>query len=83
MPRLNHKRGTELPQTKLDADAILMIRRAAAERERLRQDITDRLSNEALAKQLGVHHRTIEKVLSYETGRHIRDMTSNSARGTR
>lgn len=61
------KRGADLPQTKLTADAIAEIRQAAIDRDRLRREITDRLSNAALAKKFGVHHRTIEKVISFET----------------
>lgn len=56
-------RGQELPQTKLLDLDIVSIRSAAKQRENL--------SNEALAKQFGVHVRTIEKALSYETGSHI------------
>ena len=69
--RLNAKRGMELGQTKLPPVAIADIRAAAVERERLRKEITERLSNKALAKKWGVHHRTVEKVLSYETARHL------------
>ena len=65
------KHGMDLPQTKLPPGAIRRIREAAEERARLRRDISDRLGNAALARQWGVHVRTIEKVLSYETGRHV------------
>jgi hypothetical protein len=64
-------RGQELPQTKLLDLDIVSIRSAAKQRENLRKHIRDNLSNEALAKQYGVHVRTIEKALSYETGSHI------------
>ncbi len=69
--RITAKRGMELSWTKLPPVAIADIRKAAVERERLRKEITDRLSNKALAKKWGVHHRTVEKVLSYETARHL------------
>ena len=69
--RITAKRGMELSWTKLPPGAIADIRAAAVERERLRKEITDRLSNKALAKKWGVHHRTVEKVLSYETARHL------------
>lgn len=65
------KRGMDLPQTKLPPKAIKMIREAAVIREKMRKEITEKYSNAALAKQWGVHPRTIEKVLSYETGKHI------------
>jgi hypothetical protein len=61
------KRGQELPQTKLLALDVAAIRSAVKQRENLRKYIKENLSNEALAKQFGVHHRTIEKAISYET----------------
>lgn len=47
------------------------IRSAARQREALRKHIRDNLSNDALARQFGVHVRTIEKVLQSETWSHI------------
>ena len=70
--RINAKRGMDLPQTKLPTVAIIDIRKAAETREQLRREITEKYSNEALARKWGVHVRTIEKVLSYETARHVR-----------
>lgn len=70
-PSLYCKRGFDLPQTKLPPLAVVAIREAARRREKLRQEINETLSNKALAKKWGVHPRTIEKVLSYETARHI------------
>lgn len=64
-------RGQELPQTKLLAMDVVNIRSAARQRENLRKHIAENLSNQALAKAYGVHLRTIEKVLSRETGSHI------------
>ena len=64
-------RGQDLPQTKLLVLDIVSIRSAARQRENLRQHIRDTLSNAALAKAHGVHERTIEKVLAYETGSHV------------
>ena len=65
------KRGWDLPQTKLPPLAIKSIRDSAILREKMRKEITEKYSNEALAKAWGVHVRTIEKVLSYETGKHV------------
>ncbi|MEN9589048.1 MAG: hypothetical protein RLZZ481_834 [Pseudomonadota bacterium] len=61
------KRGQELPHTKLLDLDVVTIRSAVRQREALRKYIKENLSNEALAKQFGVHHRTIEKAISYET----------------
>lgn len=69
--RTHCKRGADLPQTKLTEDDILAIRDAQEKRELLRQEINEKYSNAALAKAYGVHVRTIEKVLSYETGAHV------------
>lgn len=60
-------RGIDLPQTKLGLDEVDAIRSAARQRENMRQYIANNLSNEALAQKFGVHRRTIEKALSYET----------------
>ncbi len=60
-------RGQELPQTKLLDMDVITIRSAARQRESLRKHIRDNLSNEALARQFGVHIRTIEKVLTRDT----------------
>lgn len=65
--RANAPRGVDLPQSKLLPLDVGAIRSAARQRESLRKHIKDNLSNEALAKQYGVHYRTIEKVLTYET----------------
>ena len=64
-------RGNDLPQTKLLAIDIMTIRSAARQRPALLKHIRENLSNEAVAKQFGVHVRTIEKVLSRETGSHV------------
>ncbi len=65
------KRGFDLPQTKVPPLAIIAIREAARKREELRREITEKYSNAALAKKWGVHPRTIEKIISYTTGKHV------------
>ena len=67
----NAKRGIDLPQTKLGEDEVRYIRSAVERRIELRNEINETLSNAALAEKYGVHQRTIEKIISYETGRHI------------
>ena len=64
------KYGLDLPQTKLLPMQVQAIREAAETRERLRKEINDKYSNQALADAFCVHVRTIEKVLAYET--HVR-----------
>ena len=64
-------RGQELPQAKLLDLDVVSIRSAAKQRESLRKHIKDNLSNEALAKKFGVHVRSIEKIVQYNTWSHI------------
>lgn len=64
-------RGMDLPQSKLMPLDVVAIREAAAKREQMRREINDTLSNAALACRFGVHVRTIEKALSYESWGHI------------
>lgn len=64
-------RGMDLPQSKLMDLDVVAIRSAAKQRENLRQYIRENLSNEALAAKFGVHVRTIEKALSYESWGHV------------
>ena len=64
-------RGQALPQSKLLDLDVVTIRSAARQRESLRKHIRDNLSNEALAKQFGVHVRTIEKIVQFESWGHV------------
>lgn len=64
-------RGQDLPQSKLLDLEVASIRSAARQREALRKHIRENLSNEALARQFGVHVRTIEKVLQHHTWSHV------------
>lgn len=64
-------RGQELPQTKLLDMDIIDIRSAHRQRIKLLDYIRNNLSNEALAKKHGVHVRSIEKIVSYETWGHV------------
>lgn len=64
-------RGMDLPQSKLTPLEVAAIRAAAVKREQMRREINDTLSNAALAKAYGVHVRTIEKALSYESWGHV------------
>ena len=64
-------RGQELGQSKLCDLDVVAIRSAARQRESLRNHIRETLSNDALAKQFGVHVRSVEKILTRETWSHI------------
>lgn len=65
------RRGQELPQAKLLDVDVITIRSAAKQRENLRKYIRENLSNDALAQKFGVHFRTIEKIVQFETWSHV------------
>ena len=64
-------RGQDLPQSKLLNLDVISIRSARRQRLALLAHIKANLSNEALARQYGVHVRTIEKALSNESWCHL------------
>jgi len=64
-------RGAALPQSKLSDEQVLAIRAAHQKREDLRAHIREELSNDALAQRMGVHVRTIEKVLNGGSWAHL------------
>lgn len=66
------KRGEDMPWSKLTEDDVRLIHEAKEKREDLREHIRLSLSNDALARQFGVHVRTIEKVLAYDSWRHVK-----------
>lgn len=69
--RAKANRGQDLPWAKLTDDDVRLMRRlhqeGRAEIDRIRSYCTMR----ALAEKFGVHRRTVEKVLSYSTWRHV------------
>ena len=64
-------RGQDLPQSKLLDLDVIAIRSAKKQREALLKHIRENLSNAALARQFGVHERTIEKAVARETWNHL------------
>ena len=66
------RRGVALTHSKLTPAEVQEIRQAKESRLDLMAHISETLSNSALAEKYGVHPRTIEKVLSYETWSHIK-----------
>ena len=64
-------RGQDLTQSRLLDMDVIDIRSAARQRAKLVQYIRDNLSNAALARRHGVHVRSVEKILSYETWGHL------------
>ena len=64
-------RGQDMKHSKLLDIDVISIRSAIRQRENLEKYIDETISNKALAKQFGVHTRTIERVKSYENYGHI------------
>lgn len=63
-------RGESLPQSKLTESDVKLILKLVDERESLKKQASD-LSNKKLAEKFDVHQRTIEKLLSGKTWRHV------------
>lgn len=68
---LCHRRGTELPQSKLNETLVRRIREEHAKKERLKKLLDEEHSAAAIAKRYGVSVNTITKVLTYATWRHV------------
>jgi DNA-binding transcriptional regulator YhcF (GntR family) len=66
------RKGEELKHSKLTAEAVDEIKSAVVQRDKLREYIKRNLSNHALAEKHGVHYRTIEKIVQFETWTHIK-----------
>ena len=69
MNRMKVKRGTELPQAKLDEGKVMLILDAVKERNNLKAQLAN-LSNKALAEYLGVHVNTVNRVVAGENWTH-------------
>lgn len=69
--RLKVKRGMDLPQSKLNEQLVKRIREEYAMGQEEIARLRARYSRKALAKEYGVHIKTIEKVLTYETWSHV------------
>jgi predicted xylose isomerase-like sugar epimerase len=65
------KHGNDLPQAKLTPLLVIEIRRRNEEKQRRIAELNAKYSAKAMADDLGVHVRTIEKVLRYESWRHV------------
>ncbi len=63
--------GNRNATRKLTAEDVALIRQAHEHKQQEIRRLNETLSAKALAEKFGVHHRTIEKVLNYETWRHL------------
>lgn len=63
-------RGTQLPQAKLNEKLVQQIRETIELRTQVRKVLSN-YTNEAIAKEYGVHVRTIDKVVQELTWLHV------------
>lgn len=63
-------RGEELPQTKLTAEDVVLIRKAHQEHLRL-QAQADELSPGTLAKKFGISRNQVYRIVNYSDWKHV------------
>ncbi len=68
---LTTRRGEELPQSKLNAKLVRLIREEHAAKEKAKRELDEKHSAAAIAKRYQVSVNTIHKVLGYATWRHV------------
>ena len=67
------RRGTECHNAKLDDATVAKIKRQHARKQRLVKRLNERYSAKGIARQLGLHVRTVEKVLQRVSWFHVRE----------
>jgi len=68
--RLKVKRGSQLPQAKLNEEQVRKILRMVEIRQHM--DLRRKqFTNAAIAKRLGLHQRTIDKIVAGESWGHV------------
>jgi len=68
---MSYKQGLELPQSKLNPTLVRRIRAEHAAKEKAKRELDAHFSAAAFAKRYGVHKNTVNKILAYETWRHV------------
>jgi hypothetical protein len=68
--RLKMKRGSDLPQSKLDETKVKEIRLIVEVRERMREELKA-MTNAAIAEKYGVHYRTVDRITAFENWNHV------------
>lgn len=68
--QLKHKRGSQLPQSKLCEDDVQMILQLVLARDDLRRQMMC-LTNRAIADKFGVSHKTIQKIAAGDIWAHV------------
>ena len=70
--RLKVRRGSDIPWSKLTEDDVRICRELHAYKMAEVARLESSLSINALAEKFGVHPRTMEKVLNFDTWKHVR-----------
>lgn len=70
MNRLKVKRGSELPQSRLTEEDVIMVRELIAYRNKLLAEAKE-LTNAKIAQKFDVHTRTIDRISVGETWGHV------------
>lgn len=70
MNRLKARCGSQITHAKLDEDKVRLILSAVEKRNNLKAQLA-KLSNQALADDLGVHVRTVDRVTAGENWGHV------------
>lgn len=68
--RTKAKRGSNLPQSKLTEDDVLIIRGIVDYREGLKAEISE-LTNAKIAEKFDIHVRTIDRITADESWTHV------------
>lgn len=68
--RLSVLRGSQLPQSKLTEEDVVLLRQLISEREALKAQAAQ-LTNAKLAEKWGVHVRTIDRISTGEGWGHV------------
>lgn len=68
---LTARHGNMLPQAKLNPDLVREIRTRSKWKADRIAELNAKYSVQAMANDLGLSRRTVERVLAYETWRHV------------
>ena len=64
--RLKFKRGSQLPQAKLNEQDVQLVLQLVMHRDDLKKQLKC-LTNKAIAEKFGVHYRTIDRITAGES----------------
>jgi len=64
------KRGSQLPQSKLNEEDVLNILGIVEYRNKLKDELSN-LTNKKIAEKYDVHFRTIDRITAFESWTHV------------